>query len=186
MHDAGLKGVVFLNDRHDHPDVTIAFFATTGNPSFFFSFALLFFSCPPSSTTPPELPAPGPRHGPWRIPGRRQPTNKRLLALAMRSSAEEDRPVGPPSTSSSSSASVAVVAAATTPPKVDAKSQQPSFRREEGLPPLEVVAFVLRATPPSVSIHLGARYAPPSDSCRRSLSAMHIPRHLRPPSSIAP
>jgi len=47
MHDAGLKGVVFLNDRHDHPDVTIAFFATTGNPSFFFSFALLFFCLSP-------------------------------------------------------------------------------------------------------------------------------------------
>ena len=45
--------------------------------------------------TPPELPAPGPRHGPWRIPGRQRPTK-----LAMRSSAEEDRPVGLPSTSS--------------------------------------------------------------------------------------
>jgi len=43
MHDAGLKGMVFLNNRHDHPNVTIALFAMTGNPSFFFSFALLFF-----------------------------------------------------------------------------------------------------------------------------------------------
>jgi len=47
MHYAGLKVVVFFNDWHDHPDVTIAFFVMTGNPFFFFSFALLFFCLSP-------------------------------------------------------------------------------------------------------------------------------------------